>query len=741
MTGREVTFDALMAMTIDDYNGPLLRPFTDLIDDGGTYGDQISWTVKGTKLTVSGEGNIPDTNSIRIFSLTNETVSAWHKYRDLITEIEIGEGITGIGDKAFLTYHSAWPEDVNREFSLHCSSLNTVNRFNLRNHDAFTMNCGIDASLLGITPDESGTSYSDGHGITGSLTLQHDWKYVSDNNADCTKDGTKHQECTVCRRKGAENIIDEGSRKEHTPEVIPAVPATCTEAGCSEGSRCSVCQTVLTEPQEIPPAGHQYTDVAFEWTEDRDSGPNIYYGAEWYSWGAAGSASCDVCQESLALDTTTNTYTPDDAGGEPGKIIFHAVCGLNGTEFTEDKVIVLPAHEHTWGPAVYTWSEDCSTVTAQRTCQFDLDHVESETVAATSVITTEAGCESAGLRTFTSNAFSNPAFVKQTKTQEIPPAGHQYTNVVFEWTEDRNGGIPNTYDNIPWYSWCAVGKAVCSGCGHTETLSTTTKTYTQDDAGGEPGKIIFLAYSYLNDGYVTEKKILTLKKVEEPDLGGNPTDESGTDDSGTDGSGKEDPGKDDPGKEAPGKDDSGKDDSDAQAAKKAEAQAAFALNVKNGAKDIPIQRNKRTTAIRVVSLADGDELKSAVSGNKKVAEASVSGRKIVLVGRKNRKKAKITVTTKRGAVLCFTVKVQKSAVRTKKLSVKKKLTLKVKGKVRLLPVITPVTSSDKLTFTSSNRKIASVGKKNGWIKAKKRGRVKITVKSGKKKKTVTVRVK
>ena len=54
--------------------------------------------------------------------------------------------------------------------------------------------------------------------------------------------------------------------------------------------------------------------------------------------------------------------------------------------------------------------------------------------------------------------------------------------------------------------------------------------------------------------------------------------------------------------------------------------------------------------------------------------------------------------------------------------------------------LNPITSSDKVKFTSSNKKVATVNAK-GVVKAKKAGKAKITVKSGKKKAVVTVKVK
>ena len=79
-------------------------------------------------------------------------------------------------------------------------------------------------------------------------------------------------------------------------------------------------------------------------------------------------------------------------------------------------------------------------------------------------------------------------------------------------------------------------------------------------------------------------------------------------------------------------------------------------------------------------------------------------------------------------------------VKTKKITAPKKIKVKIGEKVDLGAIITPVTTLDKLSFTSSGKKIASVGKKNGLITGKNPGTVKITIRSGNKKKVVSVTV-
>ena len=46
----------------------------------------------------------------------------------------------------------------------------------------------------------------------------------------------------------------------HTEEVIPGFDATCTEAGHTEGKKCSVCGEILVAQEEIPAKGHSYVD-------------------------------------------------------------------------------------------------------------------------------------------------------------------------------------------------------------------------------------------------------------------------------------------------------------------------------------------------------------------------------------------------------------------------------------------------------------------------------------------------
>ncbi len=162
----------------------------------------------------------------------------------------------------------------------------------------------------------------------------------------------------------------------------------------------------------------------------------------------------------------------------------------------------------------------------------------------------------------------------------------------------------------------------------------------------------------------------------------------------------------------------------------------IALNVKK----IPLQKGKSTTAVKITQMTAGDKVISWTSSNKKIVKISkVTGTSAKLTGKKVGK-AKITITLASGVRKSFTVKVQKQPVRTKKISnLSKKMTLKKGATIQLHPMLTPITSLEKITYKSSNTKIATVTKR-GLIRGKKDGKTTITVKSGKKSYRVTLNV-
>ena len=159
--------------------------------------------------------------------------------------------------------------------------------------------------------------------------------------------------------------------------------------------------------------------------------------------------------------------------------------------------------------------------------------------------------------------------------------------------------------------------------------------------------------------------------------------------------------------------------------------------IKLNATSIKLKVKQSTTKVQVSGLAAGDRVQSWTTSNKKVATVTSRGK----ITAKKTGKARIIITLASGKKAVVNVTVQKTAVKTTKISgLKRSVVLKRRQKLTLKPVISPITSVEKVTYKTSNKKVATVNSR-GVITAKKKGTAKITVKSGKKTYTVTVKVK
>ena len=143
---------------------------------------------------------------------------------------------------------------------------------------------GIVIFLTGNTEDPSDPSVpggSSGNGTENSHT--HTWVLESITDSTCTEVGRKDYVCeaTDCFETYSEEI----PLKDHTEVIDELVEATCFETGLSEGSHCSICETIIVEQTELPILEHEFVNNIcihcgndyytpnsyFELTDDGDS--------------------------------------------------------------------------------------------------------------------------------------------------------------------------------------------------------------------------------------------------------------------------------------------------------------------------------------------------------------------------------------------------------------------------------------------------------------------------------------
>ncbi len=142
---------------------------------------------------------------------------------------------------------------------------------------------------------------------------------------------------------------------------------------------------------------------------------------------------------------------------------------------------------------------------------------------------------------------------------------------------------------------------------------------------------------------------------------------------------------------------------------------------------ITLQKGQSTKKV-TVTMAAGDSVSSWTSKNSKIASVNKKTGKITA---KRVGKTTITVKLKSGKTKKIQVTVQKNAVATTKITgIPKTLTMQKGQKKTLKAVIKPITSLQKVKWSSSNTKIVSVST-SGKLTARKKGTATITVKSGK----------
>lgn len=138
---------------------------------------------------------------------------------------------------------------------------------------------------------------------TTSFDIVCEHQYISNvtTAATCTNTGTLTYICKVCGDTYTEVI----SMVPHTPEEIPAAAATCTGAGLTAGSKCSVCNTILKAQKEITATGHQYAKTVQKATTTKKSGKIV---EKCKVCGNIKSTTVIAYPKTITLSSTSYTY-------------------------------------------------------------------------------------------------------------------------------------------------------------------------------------------------------------------------------------------------------------------------------------------------------------------------------------------------------------------------------------------------------------------------------------------------
>ena len=124
----------------------------------------------------------------------------------------------------------------------------------------------------------------------------------------------------------------------------------------------------------------------------------------------------------------------------------------DGKNETTLEALTIPATGHAWGQPAWTWT-GTESASAVFTCGNDVSHTQTLTAAVTSQVTTEPGCESTGVRTYTATVTLEGRTYTDTKIETLPATGHD-TQLV---------GAKDATCTQDGYT----GDEVCKTCGET----------------------------------------------------------------------------------------------------------------------------------------------------------------------------------------------------------------------------------------------------------------------------------
>ena len=237
--------------------------------------------------------------------------------------------------------------------------------------------------------------------------------------------------------------------------------ATCTENGVMTYT-CTMCSDTKTEV--IPATGHAYGEPLWKWNDDFTASATFTCGND--------TSHVETVNAAVTSEVTTAATCEAD-----GVRTYTAKVTFEGKEYTDTKTEVIPATGHAYGEPVWKWNDDF-TASATFTCGNDASHVETVNATVTNEVTTEATCETDGVRTYTAKVTFEDKEYTSSKTEAIPATGHAYGAPVWKWNDDFTASATFTCGNDA--SHVETVNATVTNAVTTEATCETdgTRTYT-----------------------------------------------------------------------------------------------------------------------------------------------------------------------------------------------------------------------------------------------------------------------
>jgi len=229
------------------------------VEASGACGDELEWCVAGDVLTISGSGLMED--------YTGSRPAPWYRLGDFIRHIEIGEGVTGIGDNAFSGLNGvarvelpATLETIGAKAFAACGirQLQFYGDAPFFAEDAFSGRTGPE---LHYPAGGAGWDSVAGQGYGGTLSWtaydscgdSHSFLTWTVKTAPgCESCGVETSVCADCGVESRRTVPAAGHRFEDSEAIDPA----CTERGYTKHT-CADCGEFYMDDY-VPAEGHSW---------------------------------------------------------------------------------------------------------------------------------------------------------------------------------------------------------------------------------------------------------------------------------------------------------------------------------------------------------------------------------------------------------------------------------------------------------------------------------------------------
>ncbi len=227
------------------------------------------------------------------------------------------------------------------------------------------------------------------------------------------------------------------------------------------------------------------------------------YGEPVWTWDGVASATArfttnDGFTEFALTENATITHetTLEETCETAGAETYTATVTFRGETYTNAKEVERTALGHDYVYS-YVWSEDNSSVSAQRVCQNNHSHTDYECVATTSEVTKAASCTEHGEITYTATFqnLNDEGFETQIKSAETP-FEHNYDDSEWTWLDNSTAFL----------------EIKCGACGKTmdQVEATVTGPVSTEPTCTEEGSIVYTATAAYNGKTLTDQNITVL---------------------------------------------------------------------------------------------------------------------------------------------------------------------------------------------------------------------------------------